>query len=175
MKPPSLTLFSSSALAVYAALLFAPHAMADNKDKLNTADVKFVKHESTAGTADVKIAALGVEKAERADVKAFAETLVTHRTQSNTEVRALAEKKGVEVSTMISPKRAEEFLNLEKASKANFDKEFLAAVVRDHQNLVSSFEESAKDATDDDVRKWSEKMLPTIKANLAKAPELAAK
>jgi putative membrane protein len=175
MKIPSTTLFSSSTLAMCAALLFAPHAMADSKDTLNAADVKFVKHESASGSAEVKIAELGVQKAERADVKAFAEALVTNRTQSNTEIQALAEKKGVEVSAVINPKRAEEFQDLEKASKADFDKEFLAAIVSDHKKLVSNFEESAKEAKDADVKMWSEKMLPSIKAHLAQATELAAK
>lgn len=175
MKTKTTTLFSTSTLALCAALLLAPHAMADSKDTLNAADVKFVKHESAAGTAEAKIAALGVEKAERADVKAFAETLVTDHTQANTELKALAEKKGVEVSAVINPKSAEEFQDLEKASKADFDKEFLAAIVRDHKKCVSNFEDSAKDSKDSDVKMLSEKMLPTLKAHLATAKELAAK
>lgn len=175
MKNKTTTLFANSTLALCAALLLAPPAMADSKDTLNAADVKFVKQESAAGKAEVKIAELGVQKAERADVKAFAETLVAERTQSNFEMKALAEKKGVEVSAVINPKRAAEFQDLEKASKADFDEEFLASIVSDHKKLLNNFEESASDAKDEDVKMWSEKMLPAIKAHLATANELAAK
>jgi len=175
MKTKTTTLFSTSTLALCAALLFAPHAMADSKDTLDAADVKFVKTEAAAGKAVLKIAGLGVQKAERADVKAFAETLVTDHTQANAELTALAATKGVELSAVIDPKNADKFQDLEKATKADFDKEFLAATISAHKKCVSNFEEAAKDAKNSDVKMWAEKMLPTLKAHLATATELAAK
>jgi putative membrane protein len=175
MKTKTTTLFSTSTLALCAAMLFTANSNAAPKDTLDAADVKFVKTESAAGSAVVKLAELGVQKAERADVKAFAETLVTDHTQANKELSALAVEKGVEVSAVISPKHAEEFQNLEKASKADFDKEFLADIISDHKKCVSNFEEAAKDAKNSDVKTWAEKMLPVLKAHHAKAKELAAK
>ncbi len=175
MKSKTTSLFSASTLALCAAMLFTSNSNAAPKDTLDAADVKFVKSESAAGTALVKIAELGVQKAERADVKAFAEMLVTDHTQANKDLAGLATTKGVEVSAVISPKHAEEFQKLEKATKADFDKEFLSDIVSGHKKCVSKFEEAAKDSKDSDVKGWAEKMLPTLKAHLAKAEELAAK
>jgi putative membrane protein len=175
MKTKTTALFSTSTLALCAAMLFTANSNAAPKDTLDAADVKFVKTESAAGSAVVKLAELGVQKAERADVKAFAEMLVTDHTQVNKELSALAVEKGVEVSAVISPKHAEEFQKLEKASKADFDKEFLADIISDHKKCVSNFEEAAKDAKNSDVKNWAEKMLPVLKAHHAKATELAAK
>lgn len=175
MKNQTTTLFSTSTLALCAALLFASHGMAASKDTLDSADVKFVKRESAAGMAEVKIANLGAQKAGRADVKAFATTLITDHTQVNSDLKALAEKKGVEVSAVISPKSAEEFQKLEKVSGPEFDKEFLAEIVSGHKKCVSSFEEASKDAKDSDVKSFADKVLPTLKAHLALAEELAAK
>ena len=175
MKTKSTSLFSSSTLSLCDALLFTTHSNAAPKEMLDAADVKFVKTESAAGSAELKLAGLGVQKAGRADVKAYAEMLVTDHTQAHKELSALATTKGVEVSAVISPKHAEEFQKLEKASKADFDKEFLADMISDHKKCVSKFEEAAKDAKDSDVKMWAEKMLPTLKAHLAKATELAAK
>ncbi|MHB1081288.1 MAG: DUF4142 domain-containing protein [Prosthecobacter sp.] len=175
MKSKTTTLFSASALALCAAMIFTSNSNAAPKDTLDAADVKFVKSESAAGTAELKLAELGVQKAGRADVKAFAEMLVTDHTQANKELAGLASTKGVEVSAVISPKHAEEFQKLEKATKADFDKEFLSDMISDHKKCVSKFEEAAKDSKDSDVKGWAEKMLPTLKAHLAKAEELAAK
>ncbi len=175
MKSKTTTLFSASTLALCAAMLFTSHSNAAPKDTLDAADVKFVKTESAAGTAELKLAELGVQKAERADVKAFAEMLVTDHTAANKELAGLATKKGVEVSAVISPKHAEAFQKLEKATKADFDKEFLSDMVSDHKKCVKNFEEAAKDSKDADVKAWAEKMVPTLKAHLAKAEELAAK
>lgn len=175
MKSKTTSLFSASTLALCAAMLFTSNSSAAPKDTLDAADVKFVKTEAAAGAAELKIAELGVQKAERADVKAFAEMLVKDHTQANKELNALATEKGVEVSAVISPKHAEEFQKLEKATKADFDKEFLSEMVSAHKKCVSNFEEAAKDAKNSDLKAWAEKMLPTLKAHLAQAKELAAK
>jgi len=175
MKTKTTTLFSTSTLALCAALIFTANSNAAPKDTLDAADVKFVKTESAAGSAVVKLAELGVQKAERADVKAFAEMLVKDHTQANKELGALATEKGVEVSAVMDPKHADTFQKLEKATKADFDKEFLADIISGHKKCVSNFEDAAKDAKNSDVKMWAEKMLPTLKAHLAQAKELAGK
>jgi putative membrane protein len=175
MKSKSITRLTSATLALCGMFALASHSNAAPKDTLDAADVKFVKTEAAAGSAELKIAELGVQKAERADVKAFAEMLVTDHTHANKELNALATEKGVEVSAVIDPKHAGEFQKLEKAAKADFDKEFLAEMISGHKKCVSNFEEAAKDAKNADVKAWAEKTLPTLKAHLAKAKELAAK
>ncbi len=173
MKTQSIIRLSASTLALCGMLMLAPHGHAAPKDTLDAADVTFVKTEAAAGLAEVKIAELGVQKAERPDIKAFAEMLVTDHTQAHKELTALAVEKGVDVSAVIDPKHAEEFQKLEKASMANFDKEFLADMISDHKKSVSSFEEAAKAAKNIDVKMWATRMLPTFKAHLAKAKELS--
>ncbi len=173
MKSLSNIRLSSTAIALCGLLLLSPQCNAAPKDTLDAADVEFVKTESAAGSAEVKLAGLGVQKAERPDIKVFAEMLVTDHTQAHKELMALAVEKGVDVSAVIDPRHAEEFQKLEKASKADFDKEFLADMISDHKKCVSSFEEAAKAAKNSDVKKWAARMLPTLKAHLAKAEELA--
>ncbi len=176
MKTLSITLFSTSTLALCAALLFASQGMSADKEMLNAADAKFVKHEAAAGMAVVKMAELGAKKGSHADVKALAETLVTDHTAANAELKALAEKKGVEISAVIDPKTAETLQELEKkATGTEFDKAFLSEVVSGHKKCVANFEESSKEAKDAELKVWVDKMLPTLKAHHAKALELEGK
>lgn len=175
MKTKSFNLFSTSALALCGILLLAANGKAAEKDTLNAADVKFVKHEAAAGMAVVKLAGLGVQKAVRADVKAFAEMIVTGHTTANEELTKLASTKGVELSAVIDPKHAETFQKLEKTESADFDKAFLAEMTSGHKKCVSNFEEAAKDSKDSDLKMWAEKMLPALKTHLEQAKELASK
>lgn len=176
MKTLSITLFSTSTLALCAALLFASQGMSADKEMLNAADVKFVKHEAAAGKSVVKIAELGVKKSSHSDVKALAESLVTDHTAAHKELLALAEKKGVEISAVIDPKSAETFQELEKKETgAEFDKAFLSEVVSSHKKCVENFEESSKEAKDAELKMWVDKTLPVLKAHHAKALELQAK
>lgn len=174
MSSTSTTRLTSSMLALCGMLLLAAPGKASPKDTLDAADVSFVKTESAAGTADLKLAVLGVQKADRPDIKNFAEMLVTDHTNANSQLSALAVEKGVDVSAEIDPKRAAAMQKLEKASAANFDKEFLADLISVHAKCVSSFEATAKRSKNADVKQWAARMLPTLKAHLAKARELAA-
>ncbi len=176
MKTKLFPFLSSSAFALCAAIMLVPHTQAeDKKDRLTGADEKFVKQEAAAGMATVKIAEFGVKKTERADIKAFSETLVTDHTAANAELAKLAASKNVELSTVIDPKHAETYQKLEKHSGTDFDKEYLATLVKGHEKCVSNFEEASKDSSDGDLKAWAGKMLPALKAHLEKAKELAAK
>lgn len=176
MKNNPITKASTAKLALCAAIsLFASNAMAAEKDTLNAADVAFVKHAAADGMAEVKVAGLGVQKSVNPDVKAFAGMLVTDHTQVNNELKTLASNKGVELSAVIDSKHANTFQALEKHSGAEFDKHFLANIVSDHKKCVSSFEEASNNANDSDVKAFAGKMIPTLKAHLAKAEELSSK
>lgn len=144
----------------------------DKKTTLNSADETFIKHEAGAGLALVKIADFAVKKAARADIKFFAETLLTDRIKANEELAKLAASKGVETSTMIDPKHAKTYQMLERQSGTAFDNGFLATIVSGHTKCVSNFEEAAEDAKDSDLQAWAQKRLPTLKTHLEKAKKL---
>lgn len=175
MKTKSSNLFSTLTLALCGILLLTPGSKAAEKDTLNAADVKFVKHEAAAGMALVKIGELGVKKADSAEVKAFAVTIVADHTKANEELKALATTKGVELSTVIDPKQAEIFQKLEKVSGVEFDKHFISEIVSGHKKCVSNFETVSTDSKDVELKAWANKMLPALKAHLEMAKGLKAK
>jgi putative membrane protein len=125
--------------------------------------------------AEVKLATLGSQKAERADVKEFANMLVADHTKANEELASLAKSKGVEVSAMIPAKAADAFKDLENESGKNFDKAFLDKMEKDHKSDISDFESAEKKAKDSDLKAWISKTLPTLRAHLDKVKELKGK
>jgi putative membrane protein len=176
MKTKTISLLSATTLALCGMFLFIPHGMAEDKKSVLTADdEKFVKQEAAAGMGIAKIADLAAKKSSDAGIKAFAEMLVTDHTKANLELKELAASKGVEPSTVIAPEHAETYQKLEKASGAEFDKEFLDVVASSHKKCVSNFEDASKETKDSDLKMWVDKMLPGLKAHQEKAKELAAK
>lgn len=147
----------------------------DKKSSLNASDTTFVKETGQAGMAEVKIATLGTQKAERADVKEFATMLVTDHTKANDELKNLAMAKNVELSAVISADASDAFKDLEKESGAAFDKAFLDQMEKDHKKDIDAFEEKEKDAADAELKAWVSKTLPTLKAHLERVKELKGK
>jgi putative membrane protein len=148
---------------------------AADKDTMDSADTKFVKNTSDSGMAEMKIATLGSQKAERADVKEFANMLVSDHNQANAELATLAKNKGIEVSAMIPAKAADAFKDLENESGKDFDKAFLDKMEKDHKATIADFESAEKSAKDGDLKAWISKTLPTLRAHLDKVKELKGK
>lgn len=173
MKIRSISRISAPALVAFGLVFFALPGMAENdKSSLNSADERFVKREAAAGLEMVKIAGIGVKKSERADIKAFAETIVADHTQANVELTKLAASKGVTLESGQDLKPSKNEMALNKESGVEFDKAFLALIVSGHGECVSNFELAARDSNDHDLKAWAGKMVPALKAHLVRAEEL---
>ncbi len=162
-------------LAISVGNLTSIASAADTKSGLAASDEKFIKMAGADGMAEVKLATLGTQKADRSDVKDLASMLVSDHTTANKELASLAASKNVELSAVIAPKAASAFQDLEKESGKNFDKAFLNQLEKDHKDCISNFEDASKNAKDGEVKAWAGKMLPTLRAHLDKVKELAAK
>ncbi|TDU73349.1 putative membrane protein [Prosthecobacter fusiformis] len=170
MKSYSIKTLGAALVCAFAGLSLVTtqiHA-ADPKSTLNTGDEAFVKAASQHGMGEVQIAALGVKKSSREDVRALAEKLVTDHGAANTELATLAKTKGVMISAVTDPNDTETMKELENTNSGEaFDKAFLAQLEDDHEASIDLFEEAAKDSADAEVKAWAAKMLPTLRAHLS--------
>lgn len=176
MKNRSSTPRPSFALALCGILLLSPSSQAENKKSLiSDTESRFIQNAAIASHAATEFAELGVKKAENASVKALAETLVTDHRALSKDFKKLADAQSVELSKEITPEQTATLQKLERATGAEFDKEFLAAFADGHQSLISSYEKASKDPNDLELRVIVDKTIPVLKAHRAAAIALAAK
>lgn len=160
---------SSLVTALFAGLSMLAFTVqaADPKSTLNSADEKFVKAASQHGMGEVQIAALGVKKGARADVKALAEKMVLAHTTMNTELTGLAKAKGVEISTVTDPADTETLKELENTNTGDaFDKAFLNQMEAGHKEAIDLFDDAAEESKDAEVKAWAGKALPELRNHL---------
>lgn len=138
-------------------------------------DKSFIKDAYQDGLAEIKMAELAEGKKASPDVKAFAARMVTDHSAANTELKGIADAKGVEVPT--SPSLIEQGkMKLDEAkSGTDFDKTYAAAMVSDHEKAVKAFENAASNATDAQVKAFAAKTLPTLQSHLSMAEDLQNK
>jgi putative membrane protein len=139
----------------------SPAAALSDKDK------DFIQTAAKGGMMEVEMGKMGQKQAKSADVKTFATRMVTDHTKANTQLKALAKKKGVTLEAD-APK-------MDKMDDATFDKEYMNEMVKDHEKDVAEFEKEAKDGSDADVKAWAGKTLPTLKKHLEMAKEIQGK
>jgi putative membrane protein len=134
---------------------------------LSDKDKSFMKEAAKGGTMEVDMGKMAQQKGKSADVKKFGSTMVADHTKANNELMGIAKKKGVDLS--------KEKGKMMKLSDATFDKEYINAMVKDHEEDLAAFQTEAKNGSDADVKAFASKTSAVIKRHLDMAKAAQAK
>ncbi|HYC60648.1 MAG TPA: DUF4142 domain-containing protein [Thermoanaerobaculia bacterium] len=138
-------------------------------------DKEFVTKAGMAGLAEVAHANLALQKAASADVKTFAQRMVTDHSKANAELAQLATTKGLALPTELAGEHQQTHEHLSGLSGAEFDKMYMTHMVTDHEKAVADFDKASTSSTDADLKAWAGKTLPTLQDHLRQAKEVAGK
>lgn len=162
------TLFVSAARAQVAA---PPSPVKDAAHtKLKDADDRqFVEQVASAGMAETEMGRLALKRANSADVKSFAQMMVTDHTKANTELKKLATKKKFPVPTEMTPEQRQQYEELAKLNGKDFDEKYMDVMSKQHEKDEEVFKEIASKGQDKDLQRWAEKTLPVIQRHMQKS------
>lgn len=135
--------------------------------KLSDKDKAFMKEAAKGGKMEVEMGHMAQKQGKSADVKKIGARMVADHTKANNELMAIAKKKGVDLSKE-NPK-------MEKMNDANFDKEYVNAMVKDHEKDLAAFQDEAKNGSDAEVKAFALKTSQVIKQHLAMVKAAQAK
>jgi putative membrane protein len=138
-------------------------------------DLAFMNDAAPGGMAEVELGKMAASKAQNAEVKAFGQKMVEDHTKAGEELKQLAAQKKVMLPPDVLPAHKQLMEKLSKLSGAEFDKEYVAAMVADHEKDVAAFENVSKTAADADVKAFATKTLPTLKMHLEMIKAMAGK
>ena len=127
--------------------------------QLSAKDKAFMKDAAKGGKMEVEMGQMAKAKGKSADVKKVGDRMVTDHTKANNELMAIAKKKGVDLS--------KENAKMAKMNDANFDKEYIDAMVKDHEKDLAAFQAEAKNGSDAEVKAFAAKTSEMIKKHLA--------
>jgi putative membrane protein len=139
----------------------------------------FVDKAAAGGIAEVEASRLALEKSASADVKEFANRMITDHSKANDELAALAKKYDIEVpdSTTLTKQAKEKILDMRDES---FDAAYADNQVKAHEEAIELFKKEANTVTDDrvkgatELKGFAQKMLPALEKHLGMAKTLQA-
>jgi putative membrane protein len=137
------------------------------------ADAKFLKESADGGMAEVELGQLAADKASSSEVKQFGQRMVEDHGKANDELKQLATQKHVDLPAEPSAKHKATKARLEKLSGDQFDKAYMADMLKDHKKDVAAFQRESTSAHDPDVKSFATKTLPTLQEHLKQAQGLA--
>jgi putative membrane protein len=163
-----------SSLAVVAAIaatglcLAVPAQAADEsqtnsktESKLSANDKKFLKKAYKGGMQEVENAKMAKEKATNDATKEVADRMITDHGKANDRLAEIAKEENFDLSK-VEAKPVD-------IAAANFDKEYLTMLKKEHEKDIAMFEREANDTgakEDSDVVKFAKDTLPTLKEHL---------
>jgi putative membrane protein len=141
------------------ALSFAASA-AFAQGKVSEGDTKVMKNLAEANLAEIEAGKLAADKAKSPEVKEFGNRMVKDHTAILDELKQLAQEQGVELPGSAGMGDRARTVALRTKSGEDFDKAYMADMVKDHQKDVQETAELAKKVDD-----------PRLKSAIEKAPE----
>lgn len=132
----------------------------------STSDAEFVQKAAIGGLAEVKMAKLAIERAQAPEVKQFARKMLADHTKANTELKRIADKKGMQVPTQLDADQQKNMEKLSSLTGADFDKAYMSMMVDDHRTDVAEFRQQAERGSDPDLKQFAMRTLPTLEHHM---------
>jgi putative membrane protein len=168
--------FTLAGLALAATVaLPTPGLAADAAATLSSGDKSFVMEAACGGMAEVALGELAQQKGQSDAVKQFGKHMVDDHSKVNNELKELAGRKGVVVPAALKPKHQKIVDSLSKLSGAEFDKQYMREMVKDHESDVAAFQKEGDKGKDAELTSWVKQTLPTLQDHLKMARDAETK
>lgn len=142
-----------------------PASTAPTKSKVQRTDRNFIQKAAEDGKEEVELGQLAQSKASDDAVKQFAQRMVEDHGKANQELKDLAANTGVKLDQN-APKKNAMMTRLNKLQGADFDREYVKEMVKDHKKDVAEFRRMHSGAVDPNLKAWIDKTLPTLEDHL---------
>jgi putative membrane protein len=136
-------------------------------------DKLFIHKAAEGGMAEIQLSQLAVQKSSSDEVKQFAQKMVDDHTMLNDSMKPIADQMGVKPPTKLAKKDQAELDKLNGLSGDDFDKEYLAYMVKDHHSDVRDFKQEDAMAGNSDLKAAVDKGLPVIQQHTMMVDKLA--
>lgn len=145
---------------------------AGSSKMMKGADTKFAMEAAQGGQAEVQLGQLAQQKAASPDVKAFGQMMVDDHTKANDQLKSVASQQNMTLPASLDAKDQMLMTKLQNDSGPKFDKDYMNAMVKDHEKDIKEFQKESKDGTDPQLKSFATETLPVLQKHLQKAKEV---
>lgn len=148
----------------------------------------FVAKAANVNMAEIQLGRLAEQKAQSPQVKDFASQMVQDHTKANTELEQVARAQNIPLPTELDQDHQDLLQKLQGLTGAEFDREYMSAMVDGHQDAVDLLKDHAEDLTDNpqgapvgttgaatakvQVDQWAANTLPGVQSHLDMAKRI---
>lgn len=138
-------------------------------------DKQFLAKASQGNLDEIKLSELAETKATNPQVKAFAHKMVIDHKAIGMRMKPFADAWGLTEPSSLDPDHQAEFDKLNGLSGADFDKEYMNVMEKDHHDTLDLFNQEAKTTTDAKFKAAVMHVQSIVAAHTHMADSLGAK
>lgn len=135
------------------------------RGKLSHIDQKFVREAAQGGLAEVQLGQLAKDKAQSDEVKQFAQKMVDDHAKANEVLKSVAARENLTLPAEPNAEQKAVYDRLSKLSGAQFEREYMAQMVKDHDKTVDLFTREVEQGKNVELRDFAAQTLPTLSAH----------
>jgi putative membrane protein len=165
--------FQSVLLATLAVALIAVVQVRAGDKNAPTDDKDFLTKAHGMCQTELKISELAEKQATNPMVREFAAEVVKDHQKFADELSTHAKNHRVATSTELSKDGQAEVDRLSKLQGAEFDKEYIAQVIKDHEKAIEFCQGQVNNGTAPELKKCSQERLTILNEHLNRAKEIA--
>ena len=143
------------------------------QDKMSNDDQAAMKQLASANLAEIQSGKMAASKAQNPEVKSFAQKMVDDHGKMLEDLKSLAKSKGVALPDNAPVKEMAQSKLLEHKSGAEFDKDYMEHMVKDHEKNAKDTENIAAKAKDPQFKSAVQQANAKIREHLQMAQRLA--
>src|SRR3954453_4289221 len=158
------TVMKSFPLALFAAFLASSACAAEKPSQI------FLKKAIEGNFAEVEMGKLAQQSGQNENVKKFGQTLIDDHSAANQKAMDVAKSMGVTPPEGPNAKQKADYDKMSKMSGAQFDRDFAAHMVADHEKDIAEYKKEAKQA--DAAGEYAKGQIDVLQKHLQNAKSL---
>jgi putative membrane protein len=135
-------------------------------------DRDFVEDMIEDGMAEITLGQLAQQRASNPQVREFGDMMVRDHQKTGDELKQISSRHNLQLDTTLDDDHNDLRERLSKLSGAEFDREYINAMVEEHQEAVDDVREKAENADNVELKQWAAQTLPTLQSHLEQARQL---
>lgn len=139
-----------------------------------SADVKFAHAAAVGGMTEVELGKVAEKNAASPQVKEFGAMMVADHGKANDELKGIAAGKGIQLPAELPKGKQAMVDKFAKLTGEEFDKAYVADMVKDHKKDLAEFQKAAKSLEDPQLKAFAEKGAGMIEHHLQRIEAIQA-
>lgn len=137
------------------------------------ADRELISKVAAANLLEVRLGQTAQTQAESPAVKQFGQRMEADHSTMQKQWMGVAQKNRVEFKVKLSPQQLEQVYRLKDLTGSSFDREYMAAMVQNHEEDVNAFQNARNAFHSAEVRQLIDVALPALEEHLAQARQIS--